>query len=725
MATRPALYFLIGTINISPDLMTPVPNDPGLEGSQQRFMWNASHNPFELTEVADYYECITIDYPASMLEAQYSHNVGKANLIAAINARPGPFAMAGMSQGAGVISDVYNELRSGSLVDRRADFIRGLAAGNPWREEGTTIPGGMVQPGHGMAGTNLVGTEPSIWWELAAQNDIVCTNDDSPMGLLVTASYEWTYGNYTGAEAGLWSALEATFSGEPFNTLSTAVNYWLRAFGYLSADNPHLSYMTYRPRIGDNRSGIDIAAADLIELAKLLGVGPSAASIGWFAENYITLNGVASAAAVGTPALSSGQALRLNAVASASVVGVPKLIQQQFINLSSVASDAAIGTPAVSWPQSITLVGKGSDAGVGTPYLTPAQSVVLNGVPSDAAVGTLHSFDQSITLNGVASASGAGAPNLVPGGVAMTLNGVASAAAVGTPAIHPGTVAMTLTGVASAAAVSPLDSIANVFTPISYENTNLSAMAWPPGATEWRFEGLGAAGGSGSAAGSSFSTRSGGAGSGGGAKVDSGWQAKGSATTVTAIRGIGGAQNTDGGNTTFSTSDGRTCTAGGGKKGNIGVTSGAPAGGAGGVASVSGITATTLADGSAGGAGGNASGTAGVAGGDNANGAGPGGGGGGGRSNVGGTATGGRGGNSTSQTGATAGAVQANGNTGGSPGMGLPGGGGSGAGSGNQMIAKNGGAGGDYGAGAGGAGGENTNGSGNTGGDGYMKVSFR
>ena len=499
MPTRPAMFFLIGTVHLSPDIKIPIPVDPGNPGTYQRFMWNATHNPFELTEVNDWYELITIDYPACTFEAGYSHNVGRTNLRAAINARPGPFVLAGVSQGAGVISHVYNDLRTGDMQDRRADLIRGLAIGNPWRQAGRSLPfPNAINPdGHGMSATRLTGTE-ELWWECAANGDIVCTNGDDPFSLLVQAVYEWTYANYTGSADALWSAAQAFFTGVSPNELMDAINTWLRVFTNLNGQtNPHLAYMDFKPVVGDNRTAIEIATADLIMLAKSMGVGPSEASVGWFAENFITLNGIPSAEAFGKPAISSGQALRLTGIPSAEAIGKPKLSPEQFIRLNGIPSAEAVGQVNPSWLQEMTLSGIPSAEAIGVPNITENKVITLDGIPSAEAFGDIR-LGQGIKLIGIPTQQGFGAPNLIPGGVSMRLTGIPSAEAIGKPKVVP--------------PIPP-------FTPFTETNVARNHYPLPAGSVGCWVTAIAKGGNGGAAASGTATDRGGGGGGGSGGKI--------------------------------------------------------------------------------------------------------------------------------------------------------------------------------------------------------------
>ena len=136
-----------------------------------------------------------------------SINDGVSKVIAQINALPPgtPFAIGGYSQGAAVMSEIYNQIRTGSLTSRASSFLGGVMFGNPRRqlnhrgEIGGTWSGawdvaGSTTGGHGSfpatgPWARLSGCDPTKWIEFANPNDIISSTGDSPTGI------NWTRGN--------------------------------------------------------------------------------------------------------------------------------------------------------------------------------------------------------------------------------------------------------------------------------------------------------------------------------------------------------------------------------------------------------------------------------------------------------------------------------------------------------------------------------------------------
>lgn len=118
-----------------------------------------------------------------------------------------PFAVGGTSQGAAVMSSIYNELRYGSLTSYYPGFLGGVCFGNPRRqvnfrgEIGGTWSGawdvpGSTTGGHGSFPTTgdyarLTNSEGTEWLEFAYPDDIFTSTGDSTTGTL------WTQGNDT------------------------------------------------------------------------------------------------------------------------------------------------------------------------------------------------------------------------------------------------------------------------------------------------------------------------------------------------------------------------------------------------------------------------------------------------------------------------------------------------------------------------------------------------
>jgi hypothetical protein len=118
---------------------------------------------------------------------------GIAKVIAQISGlTPGtPFALGGYSQGAAVMSGVYNQIKNtgGSLKGREPDFLGGVMFGNPrrqvnyrgpiggtwsgsWNEADSNINGGGSFPGGSHKYARLEGCDATKWVEFTVPGDI-------------------------------------------------------------------------------------------------------------------------------------------------------------------------------------------------------------------------------------------------------------------------------------------------------------------------------------------------------------------------------------------------------------------------------------------------------------------------------------------------------------------------------------------------------------------------
>lgn len=269
MAYRPRLYYCQGTVNVTPyysSAFNPVEIDvPGFEFVSD--LTGGIHAIVKGTDVEKYVDVFDIQYPASEQQFQFSVNTGKQMVIDSINASQGPFFLVGMSQGAMVMSEVYKEIKSGSLVGRSADFLGGFVAGNPERQAGHTLPGGIDPGGHGIADAphRLTGSE-TRWWEFAAVGDTICVNSDDTIGALASSIFDYVTQDYNGSWVDMEQAVVDLFSTTyDTATIITQLNeIWAGLFWII----PHVSYRSYRPIAGDTRGCIQIACDQIVNLAK-------------------------------------------------------------------------------------------------------------------------------------------------------------------------------------------------------------------------------------------------------------------------------------------------------------------------------------------------------------------------------------------------------------------------------------------------------------------------
>lgn len=117
-------------------------NVKGLDG--ETFYWDSyiPNDPFPQLLDNNLWQFQRVPYPAQILFMGPSIEIGVNWVIDQILATPvgTPFALGGYSQGAAVMSRVYNECRQGRLANRRADLRAMVTFGNPMREVNHTFP---------------------------------------------------------------------------------------------------------------------------------------------------------------------------------------------------------------------------------------------------------------------------------------------------------------------------------------------------------------------------------------------------------------------------------------------------------------------------------------------------------------------------------------------------------------------------------------------------------
>lgn len=147
-------------------------------------------DPFPSLLDPNIFDAKKVFYPAAQLGMGASIDAGIQNVINEINNLPvgQKFCLGGYSQGAAVMSGVYNELRSGSLTSRNGDMIGATMFGNPRRQldyrgsVGGTWSGSFNIPGSTTGGhgsfpatgsyARLSSCESARWIEFTAPLDI-------------------------------------------------------------------------------------------------------------------------------------------------------------------------------------------------------------------------------------------------------------------------------------------------------------------------------------------------------------------------------------------------------------------------------------------------------------------------------------------------------------------------------------------------------------------------
>lgn len=248
-----AVYELSGTFRLVGDITSGAPTDNWFKSNlDDRFQW------------------IAVTYKADIYPMKESVAQGVTNLINHINARKGPFVLVGYSQGAGIVANVYDAIRYGSLKPRRADFLGGVAFGNPRRQAEHTFPHCPNPGGHGIAGEaypNLLRDCEKLWWDFAVPGDPAACTEDSEAGQWESAPYQTLLSNYTGD---IHEMLALVGGGIPNAMLAVELAHGIRNlfYGFVTS-GAHAQYQNraYHPLPGDPRSCIEIARDYINHLA--------------------------------------------------------------------------------------------------------------------------------------------------------------------------------------------------------------------------------------------------------------------------------------------------------------------------------------------------------------------------------------------------------------------------------------------------------------------------
>jgi len=230
-------------------------------------------DPFARLADPDLINPVYIEYPDSFVTGgnalglmASSIQVGVNNLISAIQQTPGPFMLAGYSQGAVVTSQVYQEIISGVLQDRRNDLLAGVTFGNPVRQKNHTWPGsswsgafdssGSSTGGHGCLPEKfrMTGSIDSLWWDFTSVGDVFSSVGDTTVGA------NWQL--LTGLICGYWggSDISTVISKNLASlgtTFATAKGVFDTALGLVTGSSltGHCGY-PFEPPPGDPQNGL-------------------------------------------------------------------------------------------------------------------------------------------------------------------------------------------------------------------------------------------------------------------------------------------------------------------------------------------------------------------------------------------------------------------------------------------------------------------------------------
>lgn len=255
------------------------------------------------------WDLVDVAYPGDQLSLEAFLSMGNTAAVGVdvltglINALPAgrKFAMVGMSQGAIVISRVYDQIVSGSLSSRNADFVAGITFGNPRRKAGHSIPNGDSPGGtdsRGVLADDLMTSVDSRWWDFVNTGDMAADiRFNTEAGKSSERIFQLMWGNYWGEGSFLDYVLDSISAGffQGVSASSQEIEGIARAmsgFGGLfmgsldlmffsdPAADPHLTYhLPYTNLPGNTKSAVELAVDRLNAVAAtvLVSSGVSAA----------------------------------------------------------------------------------------------------------------------------------------------------------------------------------------------------------------------------------------------------------------------------------------------------------------------------------------------------------------------------------------------------------------------------------------------------------------
>jgi hypothetical protein len=131
---------------------------------------------------------VNVPYANAFIPMSASVNQGTAELTNLINNTPGKFVMWAWSQGGIVASNVYDEIRTGSLSSRNSDFLGAAIFGNPRRQHSHTFPLCPDPGGAGVEAANLLTNSETRWFDFANPGDLcTCTDTTTIQGQAAVA----------------------------------------------------------------------------------------------------------------------------------------------------------------------------------------------------------------------------------------------------------------------------------------------------------------------------------------------------------------------------------------------------------------------------------------------------------------------------------------------------------------------------------------------------------
>lgn len=218
-----------------------------------------------------------IGYPAQAFPMRPSYTAGVVELVRQLDLhgcdRRG-WGFGGYSQGAIVTSIVLQRVLSGDLQRYRPTLLGGVTFGNPMRERGHTLPGGIDPGGEGIVLPNMVGT-PDTVWDMASGanmpgskgNDLYCTCGSGVSSqAAVDQRAVWDIIDNRKVSSLATEILDLALS-PTFSEGVGAAQAIFSALGFFGAGTAaHVNYQFLHPILGDGRDAWRIALDHMVDV---------------------------------------------------------------------------------------------------------------------------------------------------------------------------------------------------------------------------------------------------------------------------------------------------------------------------------------------------------------------------------------------------------------------------------------------------------------------------
>lgn len=171
-------------------------------------------------------------------------------------------------------------------------------------------------------------------------------------------------------------------------------------------------------------------------------------------DQVVSVIGIPSALAFGTPTLSTMVTVSVAGIPSGEAFGTPHVVaenEQQEVTLVGIPSEEAFGTPTITTSIEIEVTGIESEEALGAPTVVANFDVVVTSIPSHAMVGTptVEGGEVEVAVTGIPTGESWNRRFLAQATFEATAVGIPSQEAFGEISVAVGTTVVAVPGIAS------------------------------------------------------------------------------------------------------------------------------------------------------------------------------------------------------------------------------------------------------------------------------------